>query len=254
MFNFSPIGFLHCQHDYHQEQPMQGVLSAAGGYVELVKGFNYEQGLKDLEGFERVWLVYVFHHNSTWKPLTNPPYSDGRGRKGVFATRSPYRPNPIGLSCVKLQAIKSNRVYISGSDLLNNTPILDIKPYISDFDSFPASRRGWLEDVVKEEYEVSYSPCASAQLDFLLAQNIDLRGVIVSQLAHNPFDPTRNKFLKTEKGGILRFRSWRIEFVFVGRTILVERVYSGYKDFVEPLGDDSPQEVVIHQRFADKFV
>ncbi|HMM60528.1 MAG TPA: SAM-dependent methyltransferase, partial [Candidatus Rifleibacterium sp.] len=75
---------------------------------------NYEQGLKDLEGFDRVWLLYVFHHNSSWKPLTNPPYSDGQGRKGVFATRSPYRPNPLGLSCVELKRISGNRVYVAG--------------------------------------------------------------------------------------------------------------------------------------------
>ncbi|HQB84435.1 MAG TPA: TrmO family methyltransferase, partial [Candidatus Rifleibacterium sp.] len=72
MFSFSPIGYMRCSRGYHQEQPMQGVLSESEGHIELVKGFNYEQGLKDLEGFDRVWLLYVFHHNSSWKPLTNP--------------------------------------------------------------------------------------------------------------------------------------------------------------------------------------
>lgn len=253
MFTFDPIGFLHCDHDYHQEQPMQGVLSAAGGYIELVKGCNYEQGLKDLEGFERVWLLYVFHHNSTWKPLTNPPYSDGRGRKGVFATRSPYRPNPLGLSCVKLQGIKGNRVYIAGSDLLNNTPILDIKPYIRDFDSFPEARRGWLEDVVKTEYAIAYSHQASLQLAFLKSHKLDLTGVIKTQLGHNPLDPTRNKFLKTENGGILRFRSWRVEFVFDERQIRVERIYSGYEGFAGPLGDDDSFDMALHQKFCAEF-
>jgi len=110
MFSFSPIGYMRCSRGYHQEQPMQGVLSESEGHIELIKGFNYEQGLKDLEGFDRVWLLYVFHHNTSWKPLTNPPYSDGHGRKGVFATRSPYRPNSLGLSCVELKRISGHRV------------------------------------------------------------------------------------------------------------------------------------------------
>lgn len=232
---------------------MQGVLSEAGGYVELVKGSNYEQGLKDLEGFDRVWLLYVFHHNNTWKPLTNPPYSDGQGRKGVFATRSPYRPNPIGLSCVKLQKISGSRVYIAGSDLLNNTPVLDIKPYIVEYDSFPDSRRGWLENVTKEEYAVVYSPKATAQLDFLGGHGLDLGGVIKTQLGHNPLDATRNKFVRSEDGCLLRFRSWRIEFTIAGQQVLIQRIVSGYKSFTETLGNDSDADISLHKAFKAKF-
>ncbi len=253
MFSFSPIGYLRCNRDYHQEQPMQGVLSEAGGYVELVKGSNYEQGLKDLDGFDRVWLLYVFHHNSTWKPLTNPPYSDGNGRKGVFATRSPYRPNPLGISCVKLQKISGNRIYIAGSDLLNNTPVLDIKPYIREYDSFPEARRGWLDKVIKEEYALVYSAETTAQLEFLSGHGIDLCGVIKTQLGHNPFDETRNKFVTTEDGCILRFRSWRIEFVIEGQQVMIKRISSGYQDFNEVLGNDTGADILLHKAFKKKF-
>ncbi len=232
---------------------MQGVLSESGGYVELVKGFNYEQGLKDLEGFDRVWLLYVFHHNNTWKPLTNPPYSDGRGRKGVFATRSPYRPNPIGMSCVKLQRINGNRVYVEGSDLLNNTPILDIKPYISEFDSFPGARRGWLENVVKEEFEIVYSDEAAAQLEFLGSCGVDLAGVIKTQLGHNPHDETRNKFIRSDACCLLKFRSWRIEFDLEDRLVNVRRIVSGYENFLEPLGNDTAADMAVHQDFRGHF-
>lgn len=253
MFTFNPIGYLRCDRDYHQEQPMQGVLSEAGGYVELVKGYNYEQGLKDLAGFDRIWLLYVFHHNSTWKPLTNPPYSDGRGRKGVFATRSPYRPNPVGLSCVKLLGISGNRLNIAGSDLLNNTPVLDIKPYISEFDSFPDARRGWLENVCKEEYSIVYDPMAFERLEFLKTEGVDLSGVIKTQLGHNPFDATRNKFVRSENTQILRFRSWRIAFFVEGRVARIIQIYSGYERFIEPLGNDSPADMALHLLFVEKF-
>jgi len=253
MFSFSPIGYMRCSRGYHQEQPMQGVLSESEGHIELVKGFNYEQGLKDLEGFDRVWLLYVFHHNTSWKPLTNPPYSDGRGRKGVFATRSPYRPNSLGLSCVELKRISGNRVYVAGSDLLNNTPVLDIKPYICEYDSFPGSRRGWLEDVVKEKYAIDFSEIAASQLDFLGSQGVDLAGVIDTQLGHNPFDATRNKFIKTDNGGILRFRSWRIYFRCDERQIFVDRIVSGYESFDRLLGDDSSSDQAVHREFCRLF-
>ncbi|MDD3147298.1 MAG: tRNA (N6-threonylcarbamoyladenosine(37)-N6)-methyltransferase TrmO [Candidatus Riflebacteria bacterium] len=253
MFNFSPIGYLHCDRDYHQEQPMQGVLSEAGGYIELLKGSNYEQGLKDLEGFDRVWLLYVFHHNNTWKPLTNPPYSDGKGRKGVFATRSPYRPNPVGLSCVKLQKIIGNRVYIAGSDLLNNTPVLDIKPYIVEYDSFPEARRGWLENVIKEEFLIACSDEASAQISFLAGHGVDLAGVIKTQLGHNPFDETRNKFIRSGDSCLLRFRSWRIEFAIEDRKVTVNRIMSGYENFLQALGNDVEADVAVHRAFKERF-
>lgn len=232
---------------------MQGVLSESEGHIELVKGFNYEQGLKDLEGFDRIWLLYAFHRNTSWKPLTNPPYSDGRGRKGVFATRSPYRPNSLGLSCVELKRISGNLVHVAGSDLLNDTPILDIKPYIREFDSFPEARRGWLENVVKEKYSIDFSESAARQLAFLGGFGVDLDGVIDTQLGHNPFDPTRNKFIRCEDGGILRFRSWRIHFRCDERRITVYCIKSGYESFDRLLGDDSPADQAVHREFCRQF-
>lgn len=253
MLSFTPIGYLRCNRNYHQEQPMQGVLSEAEGYIELVKGHNYEQGLKDLDGFDYIWVLYVFHHNSNWKPLTNPPYSDGKGRKGVFATRSPYRPNPVGLSCVKLARIKGNRIFIMNSDILNNTPVIDIKPYIPEYDSFPGAARGWLENVRKERYAIVYSAEAEAKLTFLRDCKIDLVGVIDAQLAHNPHDQTRNKFIESENGMILRFKSWRIGFVIDADSVAVNDIWSGYESFTVPLGNDTCEDLAVHASFCRKF-
>lgn len=253
MFSFSPIGYLRCDRNYHQEQPMQGVLSESEGFIELIKGHNYEQGLKDLDGFERIWVIYVFHHNSTWKPLTNPPYSDGAGKKGVFATRSPYRPNQIGLSCVNLVRISGNRLYVAGSDLLNNSPVLDIKPYIPEYDCFPGSRRGWLENVVKDPYVIKFSDEAAAKVDYLKARGVDLGGVIKTQLSHNPHDQTRNKYVTGESGLLLRFKSWRIEFEIFELTVTVKNIRSGYRDFSRPLGNDSGEDLAVHRSFQAEF-
>lgn len=232
---------------------MQGVLSEVDGYIELTRGFNYEQGLKDLDGFEYVWVLFVFHLNSNWKPLTNPPYSDGKGKKGVFATRSPYRPNPVGMSCVRLDRVDGNRVYISGSDLLNNTPVIDIKPYIADFDSFPNARRGWLDNVVKEAFAVVYEDSAAAKTAYLKRHGVDLRGVINSQLSHNPHDQTRNKYVEGADGLILRFKSWRVLFAITDKTVAIKDIRSGYTDFGCVLGNDTSADIKVHQLFTRHF-
>lgn len=253
MFEIKPIGVFSCAHSYHQEQPMQGNLSEAAGHIELIKGYNYEQGLKDLAGFEYIWVIFVFHLNHNWKPLTNPPYSDGKGKKGVFATRSPYRPNPLGMSCVKLERIEGNRLYISGSDLLDNTPVVDIKPYIADYDSFPEARRGWLEHVVKEVFTIDYEGVAASKIAYLKRHGVNLGGVIKSQLAHNPHDNTRNKYIKTDDGLLLRFKSWRIHFTISGHTVMIRDISSGYTEFGQVLGNDTSADIKVHQLFVRHF-
>lgn len=250
---FEPIGYLKCQRSYHEEQPRQGNLSDSHGYIELVKGKNYEQGLKDLEGFSRIWLIYEFHQNKSWRPLANPPRSDGKGRKGVFATRSPYRPNQIGISCVKLISIEKNRIYIADSDLLNNTPILDIKPYIPEYDSFPEARTGWMENIIDDIYEINYSEQSKEKINFLNKQNIELEGVIEAQLGHDIFDKTRNKFVKYNNSFVLRFKSWRILFEVKEKNVFITDVQSSYNDFSSLLGNDTAQDLITHQLFAKKF-
>ena len=251
--NFNPIGFMKCERCYHEEQPRQGNLSDSKGYIELVSGYNYEQGLKDLDGFSRIWLISEFHQNKTWRPLANPPRTDGKGRKGVFATRSPYRPNQIGLSCVKLISIKKNRIYIADSDLLNETPILDIKPYIPGYDSFPEARTGWLENVIDDIYDIEYSESAKEKIDFLKEKKVDLEGVIDAQLGHDPFDKSRNKFIKSEDSYVLRFKSWRISFVINDRKVFIKDISSGYTDFSTCLGNDTEEDLAIHRYFREEF-
>jgi len=253
MISFKFIGHFICSRDYKDEQPRQGIFSDAGGYIELVRGENYEQALKDLDGFEYIWVIFVFHHNTTWKPVTNPPYSDGNGKKGVFATRSPYRPNPIGMSCVKLEKIIGNRIYIMDCDILNNTPILDIKPYISDYDSFPDASRGWLDNVVKVNYKVQYSEEAWRKINFLKLHGSDLTGAINSQLAFNPYDPTRKKFDVNDDGLIFRFKTWKILFAIDHDLISIKNIYSGYDNYNVLCGNDTQEDLGIHKEFNEFF-
>jgi len=106
---------------------------------------EYSEGLKDLEGFSHIVLLYHFHLSQDTK-LTVIPFMDSQAR-GVFSTRAPSRPNPIGLSIVKLRKIKGNILDIENVDILDGTPLLDIKPYVPEFDQYPADRIGWLEQV-----------------------------------------------------------------------------------------------------------
>jgi tRNA-Thr(GGU) m(6)t(6)A37 methyltransferase TsaA len=107
---------------------------------------EYRDALRDLEGFERVWLLYVFHLNQGWKNLVTPPRGP-RQKRGIFATRSPHRPSRLGMTCARLLGIEDGVLLVSEIDILDGTPIVDIKPYLPYADSFPDARYGWVEEV-----------------------------------------------------------------------------------------------------------
>jgi tRNA-Thr(GGU) m(6)t(6)A37 methyltransferase TsaA len=118
--------------------------SFAEGTQASVEVFaEYAGGLDDLDGFERIWLLYWLHLAPPAR-LHVVPFRDDV-HHGVFATRAPCRPSPIGLSCVRLLHIERNLLTVAGVDVLDGTPLLDIKPYVPQFDAFPHSRAGWLE-------------------------------------------------------------------------------------------------------------
>jgi tRNA-Thr(GGU) m(6)t(6)A37 methyltransferase TsaA len=138
------IGIIHTSFQQAQGTPIQSAFAdGAEGVVEVFDA--YAAGLKDLEGFERIWLVYWFDRTAGCK-LEVTPYMDTQSH-GVFATRAPTRPNPIGLSPVKLEKIEGSKLYISDADMLDGTPLLDIKPYTPKFDHFEVLRSGWMDAV-----------------------------------------------------------------------------------------------------------
>jgi len=139
---FTPIGTIHSPFCRAADAPVQSAIAAdVEGWVEIFPEFI--NGLKGLEGFDRIWLFYWFDRAKPPQLLVRP-FLDQQ-EHGVFATRAPCRPNPIGLSCVRLLGIEGRRLRIGELDILDETPLLDIKPYVPAFDSFPADRIGWLE-------------------------------------------------------------------------------------------------------------
>ncbi len=116
---------------------------ANGATGKVVLGEAFVKGIKDLEGFSHIMLLYHFHQSSGYK-LTPTPFMDNTER-GVFSTRAPRRPNGIGLSVVEILEVDKNTIHVRNVDMLNETPLLDIKPYVPDFDVFRVRKVGWLE-------------------------------------------------------------------------------------------------------------
>ncbi len=143
-----PIGVIHSPFSTKEETPIQPVRSQARGLVEVYPQF--EAGLDDLEGFSHLFLLYVFHRSEEYDLKVRPFLDDSL--HGLFATRYPCRPNPIGLSVVELVSRQGSRLEIQGVDVLDGTPLLDIKPYVPEFDTRQNVRSGWF----KEGREGSY--------------------------------------------------------------------------------------------------
>ena len=145
VIEYKPIGVIHSPFKSAQGVPIQPkAAKEVEGVIEIFP--DYVEGLRDLDGFSHIILIYHFHLVRGYRLLVKP-YMDDSVR-GVFATRAPARPNPIGISVVKLLKIDRNLIYVKGLDVVDGTPLLDIKPYVPDFDIFEVERIGWLERCV----------------------------------------------------------------------------------------------------------
>jgi tRNA-Thr(GGU) m(6)t(6)A37 methyltransferase TsaA len=143
------IGIIHSPFKNKEDTPIQPFKSRAIGSVEVFK--EYERGLRDIEGFSHLILVYRFHKSRGFKLLVKPFLDDEL--RGLFATRAPRRPNQIGLSVVQLLNKRGNILTIKGIDALDKTPLLDIKPYVPEFSATTKVRMGWLKGKLKEKKE-----------------------------------------------------------------------------------------------------
>lgn len=138
-----------------------GLVSSAMGNIVFEPEYKNADALRGLEGYSHIWLIWQFSEavRDTWSPTVRPPRLGGNKRMGVFATRSPFRPNPVGLSCVKIESIdlKNVEIIVSGVDMLNGTPILDIKPYLPHIDAKTDAFGGFAADFKDYALEVQIS-------------------------------------------------------------------------------------------------
>jgi tRNA-Thr(GGU) m(6)t(6)A37 methyltransferase TsaA len=137
----TPIGVVQTTWRWRPQAPRQG--TEAEGRAEIVLNQGMQNTLQDLDGFSHVWILWLAHRSRGWNHQVVPPRD--RVKRGLFATRAPDRPNPIGLTCARLVRIVGCSLWVDGHDLLDGTPVLDLKPYIRDYDCFPEATRGWLD-------------------------------------------------------------------------------------------------------------
>ena len=262
----NPIGTFFGDAVYKYDAPRQGRLFAGHpGRIVLNPGQNFEMALRDLDGFERIWVIFQFHENVGWRPTTRPPVPPkGRDRVGTFASRSPYRPNPIGLSCVRLLKMDGLTLYVDETDLLNETPILDIKPYIPMADAFPDAKAGWVEEQEGDLWTIEESSDFTAQNRWIAEHSsFDLLSFAQVQLSRgnfskDVFDSSRRRLTIDEnaKTGVLAYRTFRILFCYdvSYRKVVLQRITSGYSaDDLKDGSEDKYNDKQLHREFVQLF-
>ncbi len=205
MPSFHPIGILRtCFREKFGAPRQSGMIPSATGILKLNSDPAYRDALRHLESFSHVWIIFHFHDlaDPTWKPLITPPRIDGPGRVGVFASRSPHRPNSLGLSALKLERIDYEakggiEIYLSGVDILDETPVYDLKPYVPYVDCIPDATPGWTDTVIPK-FKVSFSTRSLAQLAEIQNGNqnqIDLKTLITETMEYDPRPTSQRKAL-----------------------------------------------------------
>lgn len=185
-----PIGYVEsCYRDKFGTPRQPGLAPKAWARIRLRPDLHPEQALEGLEGYSHLWLIWVFHQNKTarYHAKVHPPRLGGESR-GVFATRSPHRPNPIGLSLVEIVRIENGEIIVAGADLVDGTPLLDIKPYLPEIEARPEAKTGWSGQVAGSALEVEFTPESEAILARWQGQMPDkaLRDIIVDTLKLDP--------------------------------------------------------------------
>jgi tRNA-Thr(GGU) m(6)t(6)A37 methyltransferase TsaA len=256
-----PIGYIRTPFLDRADAPRQpGVGERVSGRITLNSGENFEQALEDLQGMEKIWLIYWFDRNDNWKPKTLTPRG-GNTKRGLFATRSPYRPNPIGLSVVSLLSVKGLTLEVADVDLLDGTPILDIKPYLPFIESFPNAQTGWLNEIqsadeIGARFEVRWSAIATKQADWLSKHHaIELTERSESVLSLDPSPhPYRRTELLASGNHQLAIRSWRVIYQIDDRFVTILKLESGYS--AAALEDDSTKihDEPAHRGFHDLWL
>lgn len=202
--------------------------------VELFPKQGYEQALEDLSGFDHIWLVWWFDRNTTWRPKVLPPRGSNR-KRGVFATRSPHRPNPIGLTCVPLLGIEGRKLFVGSHDLIDGTPILDIKPYLTSADCFPTASNGWLAEVEKEwakpaRYSVTFGDVAREQRAWLEERGVNLFERALPILERDPTPHRTRRIVRSEDRFRMGCGAWRIFFALDELTVKILEIAPGYPE------------------------
>ncbi|WJG08515.1 tRNA (N6-threonylcarbamoyladenosine(37)-N6)-methyltransferase TrmO [Aliiglaciecola sp. LCG003] len=188
-----PIGYIHSPYKEKFAIPRQpGLATAAKGRIELVKPYCQADYCRGLEQFSHLWLIFQFHQTAdkTHSALARPPRLGGNEKIGVFATRNTHRPNNLGMSVVKLESVdivqNNVEIIVSGIDLLDGTPIIDIKPYLPYADALPDAMAGYAQQAPENLLQVAFSQQAQQQIQHYCAAYPELHLLISQIMAQDP--------------------------------------------------------------------
>ena len=208
--------------------PRQGALvPQAPARLRLRPEFLPEHSLAGLEEFSHVWLLFQFHLNTnkTFRPKIHPPRLRGK-TMGVFASRSPHRPNPLGLTLARLRRIVGDTLYLEGVDLVNGTPILDVKPYLPFCDRPARPRVGWVGRCREPRLEVAFSPAAMADLRRLVParSRLRVRRLIRASLSRDPRNPRDHAQLRPDKEMAFFILHYDVHFRIRDGHVMISRI------------------------------
>ncbi len=222
-FEFNPIGMIRsCYTDKFGIPRQPGLVKSATATLELLPPFNQPDTLRGLDEFSHVWIIFVFNESARdqWKSTVRPPRLGGNERIGVFASRSNFRPNPIGLSVVELITVKDITLELGGGDFLDGTPVLDIKPYIPYSDSIPDAKGAFAAAAPPAINSVFLAPQLESRIAELeTAERPALKQLITDMLSFNP----RPAYQKEEPDRIFGTRVFdlNVRWKQIGNTVEV---------------------------------
>jgi len=213
-FYFDQIGVIHSPWKEKFAVPRQpGLIQDGGGELHLQAPYNQPEAVRGLEAFSHLWLLFVFHQTMEggWRPTVRPPRLGGNARMGVFATRSTFRPNPIGMSLVELKGVRCEQqqviLELGSLDLVDGTPIVDIKPYLPFAEALPEARAGFAQQAPDADMPVCFSLPAQQQLQQHQRHYPHLERFIAQVLAQDP----RPAYRKGEEPD-REYAAWLLEF------------------------------------------
>jgi tRNA-Thr(GGU) m(6)t(6)A37 methyltransferase TsaA len=227
--NLQPIGIIHSPFKEKFAVPRQpGLVNSVEVELELLPPYNQQETVRGLEDFSHIWLIFLFHQNihRNWHTTVRPPRLGGNKKVGVFASRSPFRPNPVGLSAVELLEIVYQKprliLRLRGADLVDGTPILDIKPYLPYSDSLP-SASGSFATEEPVPIPVEFSPQAENDLEDLREIYPELRRTIIEILEQDPRPAYRGKRTDSNSYGV-RIYNLNLKWEMDGETARVSAI------------------------------
>lgn len=213
-FQFEQIGVIRSPYKEKFAVPRQpGLVKSGGGELHLIAPYNQADAVRGLEAFSHLWVLFIFHQTMEggWRPTVRPPRLGGNARMGVFATRSTFRPNPVGMSLVELKSIRCQKdqviLELGGLDLVDGTPVVDIKPYLPFAEALPDARASYAQQAPQADMPVYFTDALAAELVHLEKRYPRLREFIVDVLAQDP----RPAYRKEEDAG-KAYAVWLLDF------------------------------------------